>query len=65
MILYNISRHSKLKKEVKYLSINKKRWLSIHTKCKFCILTEDEANEFIDSKGNDPDYYFHRTHKVK
>jgi hypothetical protein len=65
MMLYNISRQHKITKEFHYLSLRKKRWLPGKSKHKFCVMTEDETNDFIHAKGNDPVYYFFRTHRIK
>jgi hypothetical protein len=64
--MYNITRHRKTDKaDRRFLSQNKKRWLTINSKHLFCNLSEQEADEFINKKGNDEKYYFFKTYKVR
>jgi hypothetical protein len=61
---YKITRMKKDKSEFRMLSQNKKRWLVINSKHRPCIMTNDEADEFIQAKGNDLIYYFFKTQAV-
>ena len=59
-MFYKITRFKKDRSEYKYLSKTKKSWVSIKS-VNFCQMTENEANEFINQKGNSEKYYFVKT----
>lgn len=43
----------------------KKKWLPLSSKHLACIMTEQEADEFIKLRGNDKIYYFFKTQAGK
>lgn len=47
--------------ETRVLSQKKKRWLPLGSNHRTCTMTEQEADEFVKSKGDDPIYYFFKT----